>query len=79
MPLKEKLLYSRINFISLAKSSVGGFLFCLQSNASMQASTPSFCGILVYNDVTSIVARRTPSGRSLIDMSFFRKSVVSWI
>jgi hypothetical protein len=33
------------------------------SQASQHASIPSLCGMLVYNDVTSIETRMVPEGR----------------
>ena len=43
--------------------SVGGSLTARWSQASQHASIPSLCGMLVYNDVTSIETRIVPEGR----------------
>jgi hypothetical protein len=42
----------------------------LWSQASRHASIPSLCGMLVYNDVTSIETRMVPEGRGFMDSIF---------
>jgi hypothetical protein len=44
------------------RHSVGGSLTALWSQASRHASIPSLCGMLVYNDVTSIETRMDSEG-----------------
>jgi hypothetical protein len=52
------------------RHSVGGSFTALWSQASRHASIPSLCGMLVYNDVTSIETRMVPKGRGFMDSIF---------
>jgi hypothetical protein len=52
------------------RHSVGGSFTALWSQASRHTSIPSLCGILVYNDVTSIETRMVPEGRGFMDSIF---------
>jgi hypothetical protein len=61
-PLNVKLLCFRTNVSNWTRHSVGGSLTNLWSQASRHASIPSLCGMLVYNDVTSIETRMVPEG-----------------
>jgi hypothetical protein len=45
------------------RHSVGGYITALWSQASQHASIPSLCGMLVYNDVSSIETGMVPEGR----------------
>jgi hypothetical protein len=56
-PLHVKLLYFSTNVSNWTRHSVGGSLTALWSQASRHVSIPSLCGMLVYNDVTSIETR----------------------
>ena len=60
-------------------TSVGMFVTGKESKNWPQALTPSSCGMLVYNDVTSMVTKRLLSGMVPIVVNLFRKSVVSRI
>lgn len=62
-PLNVKLLCFSTNVSNWTRHSVGGSLTALWSQASRHASIPSLCGMLVYNDVTSIETRMVPEGR----------------
>jgi predicted metal-binding protein len=56
-PLNVKLLCFSTNVSNWTIHSVGGSLTALWSHAYRHASIPSLCGMLVYNDVTSIETR----------------------
>jgi hypothetical protein len=62
-PLNVKLLCFSTKVSNWTRHSVGGSLTALWPQASQHASIPSLCGILVYNDVTSIETRMVPEGR----------------
>ena len=69
-PLNVKLLCFSANVSNWTRHSVGGYLTTLLSQASRHASIPSLCGMLVYNDVTSIETRMVPEGRGFMDSIF---------
>ena len=62
-PLNVKLLCFSTNVSNWIRHSVGGSSTALWSQASRHASIPSLCGMLVYNDVTSIETRIVTEGR----------------
>ena len=65
-PLNVQLLCLCTNVSNWTRHSVGGSLTALWSQASRHASIPSLCGMLVYNDVTSIEARMASEGREFM-------------
>ena len=65
-PLNVKLLCFSTNVSNWTRHSVGGSLTTLWSQASRHASMPSLCGMLVYNDVTSIETRMVPKRRGFM-------------
>ena len=63
-PLYSKALYCKMYVMSISIMSSGGL--CGRSNccsASMHASIPSVCGILVYRLVTSMVTNMVCGGK----------------
>ena len=58
LSIKCKVLYFSTNVSNWTRHSVGGYI-----TASQHASIPSLCGMLVYNDVTSIEKRMVHEGR----------------
>jgi hypothetical protein len=69
-PLNVKLLCFSTNVSNWTRHSVGGSFTALWSQASRHASIPSSCGMLVYNDVTSIETRMVPEGSGFMDSIF---------
>ena len=65
-PLNVKMLCFSTNVSNWTRHSVGGSLTALWSQASRHASIPSLCGMLVYNDVTSIEARMASERRGFM-------------
>ena len=56
---------------------MGGARVVHCSRASLQASIPSLCGMLVYRELTSYVSRMLPGGRGPKFEIFSKKSLVS--
>ena len=77
--LSIELKVVNICLIILTRKAVGGARFMHCSRASLQASIPSVCGMLVYKELISSVSSIQSGVRGSILEIFSRKSLVSWI